>query len=343
MKQAARILNALGPLLGLAFVFGFFSYYLYYHVEDATGQAGTLRFWDAYTVKTILQQTVIIAIAALGMTVIIISGGIDLSAGSLVALGTVVVAVILKEAGANPDLMADGQVVSSVVWKAAIWGVLACALCGLLSGVMIVGLRLVPFIVTLGMMQIVRGVAKAMADNTTVDTPSNWLAATMDIEPSPHWYSVAPAVWLMLFLLVVMFVVLRYTVFGRYVFAIGSNEATARLCGVAVNFQRVMIYTIGGFFAGVAGVLQYSSLTIGDPTAAVGLELDIIAAVVIGGGSLSGGAGSVTGSIIGALMMATLRNGCTLAGFPDYVRNIVVGGIIILAVAIDQMRHAKAK
>jgi ribose/xylose/arabinose/galactoside ABC-type transport system permease subunit len=198
------------------------------------------------------------------------------------------------------------------------------------------------FIVTLGMMQIARGVAKGIAQQTTVNTPDNWLNGLMVVEPSPGcWYSVAPAVWIMLVLLGLMFVVLRYTVFGRYIFAIGSNESTARLCGIRVGLQRVAIYAACGLLTGVAGVMQFSNLTLGDPTAANGMELDIIAAVVIGGGSLSGGEGSAVGSIVGALIMAILRNGCTLVGIPNYVQNIVIGVIIIVAVGIDRLKHAR--
>jgi len=143
----------------------------------------------------------------------------------------------------------------------------------------------------------------------------------------------------MLFLLAVMFVVLKFTVFGRHVFAIGSNEATARLCGINVALKLIWVFALCGAMTGVASVMQFSNLTVGDPTAAVGMELDIIAAVVIGGGSLSGGEGSVVGSLVGALIMAILRNGCNLVGIPNYVQNIVIGTIIIAAVAVDRLKH----
>ena len=132
---------------------------------------------------------------------------------------------------------------------------------------------------------------------------------------------------------------LKYTVFGRYIFAMGSNEQTARLCGVDVNFNKIAIYTVCGIFTGVAAVMQYANLTVGDPTAAVGMELDIIAAVVIGGGSLSGGEGSATGSLVGALIMAILRNGCNMLGVPSYVQEIIIGSIIVGAVMVDKMKH----
>jgi ribose/xylose/arabinose/galactoside ABC-type transport system permease subunit len=133
--------------------------------------------------------------------------------------------------------------------------------------------------------------------------------------------------------------VLQRSVFGVHTYAIGSSEATARLCGIRVPRTKVAIYTLAGVFAGLAGVTQYARLTVGDPTTAVGKELDVIAAVVIGGASLSGGTGGIGGSLIGAFLMSVLANGCTLAGVPNYVQEILIGAIIIVAVALDRLRH----
>jgi ribose/xylose/arabinose/galactoside ABC-type transport system permease subunit len=318
----SRVLNVFGPFLGLAVVYLLFA------------AAAPPAFHSLYNTKTILTQAVIIGIGALGMTLVIISGGIDLSAGSLVALGTVVTAVLLRAGGADPGF--------GLPLLAALAGVAACGVCGCVNGALIAGLRIVPFIVTLGMMQVARGVAKGLARQTTVTTPDTWLNGLMVVEPTVGtWYSVAPGVWLMLVLLGLLACVLRYTVFGRYVFAIGSSEATARLCGIRVGIQRLRIYTLAGLCMGLAGVMQFANLTVGDPTAAVGMELDIIASVVIGGGSLSGGEGSMIGSIVGALIMAVLRNGCTVVGIPNYVQNIVIGAIIIVAVGVDRLKHGR--
>jgi ribose transport system permease protein len=190
-------------------------------------------------------------------------------------------------------------------------------------------------------MQIARGLAKWLGREQVVAAPESWLNDCMEVEPAAGWLLVAPGVWVLLILAVFMTALLRATVFGRYVLALGSSEAAARLCGVRVAFNRTIVYTLGGAFAGIAGIMQFANLTVGDPTAAQGMELDIIAAVVIGGGSLSGGEGSAVGSLAGALMMATLRNGCNLVGIPNYVQNIVIGVIIIGAVALDRLKQQR--
>ncbi len=138
-------------------------------------------------------------------------------------------------------------------------------------------------------------------------------------------------------------VLMRQTVFGRYVFAIGSNEATARLCGIRVSLQKVLIYSLAGLLFGLAGLMQLSRLTQGDPTVAIGLELDIIAAVVIGGASLNGGTGSVLGSMIGALIMAVLRNGSNQMGWQNFTQEIIIGIVIIIAVGIDLFRQSRMR
>jgi ribose transport system permease protein len=244
----------------------------------------------------------------------------------------VVIATLLNTGGS------DAATAGTALY-AALGGIAACALCGVLIGQLVSRLNIVPFIITLGMMQIARGVAKWIGKEQTVSTPTNGLQSLMLTDPDPEWLVFAPGVWVAVILLVLTSILLQYTVFGRYVFAIGSNEKTARLCGINVPLNRVFIYTLNSMFVGVASIMQYSNLTVGDPPAAVGMELDIIAAVVIGGGSLSGGEGSATGSIIGALIMAVLRNGCNMLGVPNFVQEVIIGAIIIGAVAVDRLKH----
>jgi len=325
LKRIGRSSFQFGPLLGLVAVFIMFC--VLCKLRDAP-------FHSFYNVKTIVTQTVIVGIGALGMTMIIISGAIDLSVGSLIALTTVVVALVLRKFGvseAGPGLW--------LPVAAVLAGMGAAAVCGVVNGVVISRLKIVSFIATLGMMQIARGLAKWLGRQQTVVAPENWLNDLMLVDPEPAWLVFAPGVWLMFVLLVLLHVLLKYTVFGRYIYAVGSNEATARLCGINVERCRIGIFAGAAAFTGVAGVMQYANLTVGDPTAAVGMELDIIAAVVIGGGSLNGGEGSAVGTLVGALIMAVLRNGCNMLGVPNYVQNIIIGAVIVGAVAVDSLKH----
>jgi ribose transport system permease protein len=280
--------------------------------------------------KIIFTQTVIVAIGALGMTLIIVSGGIDLSVGSVVALASVVGAKLLS----LPQPWNTPAVIAATV--------LAGAVVGLVNGWLIAGFRMMPFIVTLGMMGVARGAAKWLGENQTVNYDEKATVNTIMAMDEPYKFFPLPTgVWVAIALAVVVAILLRQTVFGRYIFAIGSNEATARLCGIRVRMQKVVIYTLAGLLFGTSGLMQLSRLTQGDPTVAIGLELDIIAAVVIGGASLSGGTGSILGSMIGALIMAVLRNGSNQMGWPTYMQEIIIGIVIVLAVALDKFRQAK--
>ena len=306
------MLGALAPFLALVAVYALFA---------------ILRFdrfvtWDNSAIM--LQQTAVIGIGAIGMTLIVISGGVDLSFGSIIALSAVVLALLLQ-AGAPPMVAAAGAIGLGVMT-------------GVASGLLVTRLRLMPFIVTLGMMGILRGAAKGLASEQPIYPEPTWLNDLMLLSSR----FLPGGVWIMLVMAVVVAGVLRYTRFGRHIFAIGSNESTARLCGVAVDRTKVWIYAVGAGFAGLAGVLQFSYLTGGDPTTAVGLELNIIAAVVIGGASLSGGRGTVLGTMIGALIMTVVNNGCTKLEMSNWVQEIVTGGIIVAAVTLDQYRRGRS-
>jgi ribose/xylose/arabinose/galactoside ABC-type transport system permease subunit len=312
------IVAKLGPFIGLIFVLGFFSAMR----PNTFPTAGTMQF--------ILVHATVVITAALGATLVIISGGIDLSVGSNIALCTVVSAATLK-AGYPPLI-------------AAAAGICAGALCGLLIGSLITGLRLTPFIVTLGMWGGVRGAAKYFADDEMVRVPEtklhSWLSDLLN-PPAQSWMILPTGAWLMIFLCIAMACILRYTRFGRHVFAIGSNEQTARLCGVPVKRTKIIIYMVAGALAGIAGLMQFSYLNMGDPTTANGLELDIIASVVIGGASLSGGSGGVLGTILGSLIMKSVDNGCTQMLVRNSVEQMITGAIIVAACTLDQLRQRR--
>jgi ribose transport system permease protein len=303
-----------GPFIGLILVIAIFSvpaetrgYFLTYH-----------------NFKIILTQSVIVSIGALGMTMIIVSGAIDLSVGSVVAL-TGVAAALLIQHGWGP--------VPTTLAAIAFGGVI-----GLVNGTAVAALRMPSFIITLGMLGIARGTAKWLADNQTVSydrSPINsWMTTA-----NPSGHALPAGVWVAIALAAATSLLLKKTVFGRHVFALGSNEAAARLCGVPTVRLQVMVFALAGCFFGLSGLFQLARLRLGDPTVAVGLELDIIAAVIIGGASLSGGSGTVLGSIIGALIMAVLRNGSQQMGWPNYFQEIIIGVVIIAAVFLDRFRR----
>jgi ribose transport system permease protein len=220
-------------------------------------------------------------------------------------------------------------------------GIMVGGLVGLVNGLVITRLRVVPFIATLGMLGVARGTAKWAAGQQTVNVPDTWVNELLVTFPNPSWLLVAPGVWVAILLSILAAVVLRNTVFGRRVFALGSNELAARACGISTDRLKVWIYGLAGLLFGLAGVMQMSRLRQGDPTVAAGSELDIIAAVVIGGGSLSGGEGSIFGALVGALIMAFLRNGCQQIGWPNYIQEIIIGAIIVVAVAVDRWRTSR--
>lgn len=316
--------NLLAPFVGLLLVVIVFSLAQFVIGKEAP-------FLSPLRMTLVAKQTAIVGMGALGMTLIIISGGIDLSAGAILALAAVILAVALK--AGTPPAAAVALVIGA--------GIAA----GTFNGLLITGLRLVPFIVTLGTMLVFRGLAEYISEQKKIQAPApDWLATLLDPPSQGSWLLVPPGVWLVLMLGLVLAIVLRNTIFGRYVFAIGSNEATARLCGINVPAVKIAVYAIGGFFMALAGILDFNDLNRqGSPTSGLGMELDIIAAVVIGGGSLRGGRGSVLGSLVGAVTMTMLRSGCVYAGVSDPLQKVVIGSIIIAAVAVDQWTHGTTR
>ncbi|MGC8552918.1 MAG: ABC transporter permease [Phycisphaerae bacterium] len=305
-----RVLTVLGPAIGLVAVCILF---------------GALRpdsFLTRANAQNIILHSVVVGIAAIGTTPVIISAGIDISIGATIAVVTVAVALLVN-ANVPPLLAAFG-------------GVGVGAACGLFNGACITWLGLNPFIVTLGTFLAFRGVADELSHQQAVAANATWLNNLM----APGQAPLVPwGVWILLALLVLTALMLRYTRFGRHIFAIGSNEQTARLCGIAVNRAKLAIYVLGGAFTGIAGVLMFSNLTEGDPTTSANTPLTAIAAAVIGGASLTGGQGSIVGTVLGAVFIMTIRSGCTQLNFSQGVQEMVTGLIIILAVLLDRVRN----
>jgi ribose transport system permease protein len=396
------------------------------HGKDAT-------FWTERNLQTISVQNAFVAIAAVGMLVVIIAGGIDLSAGVMLALCATVIAWGMREdvgfvighgenvAGAARRLKAaademqsarrqddataverwkaqiderrtrladllsvkleqlrqlqmeaktsalekaiasikdpagstdlDPSLVGSLpnaetsAWLAVAMGVGAGAACGLVNGLIIVVLRVVPFIATLGTMLIYLGLAKIVAEETSIRPTAaqvpGWIDQLRAVQPDPAWLVVSKGVWLALIISAVIACGLRYTVFGRHVFALGSNEATARLCGINVPLTKIGVYVLAGVLVGVAAICFFAKTTTGNPISGTGFELRFIAAVVIGGGSLSGGRGTVLGALAGAVIMGVIDAGCTLLGMRDALQDMTLGAIIVAAVTVDQLRQKR--
>jgi len=263
------------------------------------------------------------------MTAVIISGGIDLSVGSMMAVSGMVAGLVMTR---------DGTIVPTpgLMWLGTLAGLATGFACGLLNGTLITRLHLPPFIVTLGTMSAFRGISYVMNDGMMFDVPTYTFLGQSTVASIP--------VNVLIFLTVALlgFFILRYTPLGRYTYAIGSNRQAAYHAGVNVDRNLLIIYTLTGLFVGLAAMIATSRTVSAQPTAGVSLELDVIAAVVIGGASLSGGRGTVVGTIIGTLLISFLRNGLTLLGISTNIQLVVIGAIIIGAVAIDQMARAKA-
>jgi ribose transport system permease protein/erythritol transport system permease protein len=296
-------------------------------------------FFSAGNVENILMQSAVYTMAGLGMTMVITTGGIDLAAGSIIALSMVTTSLVLK---GSPEMLQHWPLLAVLVASAA--GIATAAAAGLVQGCLITGLRLVPFVVTLGGMLAVRGFTKQIADNLEISPPPNWLYQYLmfPVQGRTFNWQIAPlGVWLTLLAAILAAALLRYTRFGRRVYAVGSNEATARLCGVPVARTKVMVYLLAGLFSGLAGVLEFAKLNLGQPTGAQMYELYVIAACVIGGTSLRGGVGTIFGTVVGALIIGTLNAGSQQAGWPKHQQEMVIGLIIIAAVALDGLRQRR--
>ena len=335
-RRVEDLLSVAGPYLGLFLVVGLFSLLIGWR----QGPDRLQSFLSLGNLKLVTVHAAIPAAVALGMTVIMISGGIDLSVGYVVSLVTVTTMLTYRWSYRHPELAETAS-----LWAIAA-GLGTGLAAGCTNGVLITRLKVVPFVVTLGMMGVARGMAQALAKGVPVpfpDKPPRWVPWLGAIEPDPSWLAIGPAPWSVLVLAVAVGVLLRYTVLGRYCYALGSNEATARLCGINVDRTKVLLYTLAGLFTGWAGILQVGRSRQGLHNVQAGLELDVIAAVVIGGGSLTGGEGTVTGTLAGALLIEVLSNGCQKLELPMELRFIIIGVIIIGVSAVNTWRQRRLR
>jgi len=280
-----------------------------------------------------------LAIVALGMLIVIVAGGIDLSVGSVMAFASVTaMQVYLLLVAWTHSLVAAsvGAVVAAL---------LVGSLCGTINGLSITVLRVSPFVTTLGMMSVARGLAMWMTDKTKINFPEGteppWLLPFHRVGSNVIFFN--PGVWTVVILAIVLAVVLRYTIFGRYCYAIGSNEATAELCGIPVAQYKVSVYAISGLCAGWAGTLFLAKMRSGDPTIGMGMELEAIAAVVLGGASLTGGRGSVAGTLLGVLLLVLLGDLVGLTQAALELKYILIGGILIAYTAVNQWQRRGAE
>lgn len=274
----------------------------------------------------IFVQIAINTVLASGMTFVILTGGIDLSVGSLLALCTVVGASIMIDPRFSP---------TEAIVLASLGAMGTGAALGAVNGWVCEKWKLPSFIVTLGMLNVAGGLARVVSDNSTITgLPQSFV----DFGNLIFW-GVLPSIFLIAIAVILIgWFVLQYTVFGRFVFAIGTNEEAVRLSGHTPKYYKIAVFTISGLTAGIAAMVYLLRLNVGSPVAGIGYELNAIAAVIIGGTSLSGGKGSIIGTLVGACMLQVLSTGLQLLGADDNLKPIVIGAVIVLAVVLDTYR-----
>lgn len=281
------------------------------------------HFLTNTNLSSVVRQTAVINIMALGMTMIIIAGGIDLSVGAILAMAGLLGTMAMERGVSIPVGIAVG--------------ILTGLLGGFLNGFLITRLKIAPFIVTLGTLGIIRGLTLIISNGL----PVHRIPQQFSFLGEGNVLGVPFVLWLLVGCAALTHITLEHTRLGRYAFAIGSNREAAVYAGVPVNFHTTAVYAIAGMLTGLAGMIEASRLMTGQPTAGQGYELQVIAAVVIGGGSLHGGEGSVIGTLIGAFIMGLLSNGSDLLGISPYLQQAIIGAVIILAVMVDELRKRR--
>ena len=292
------------------------------------------NFLKIENLLNILKQISVVAIIAIGMTMVIITAGIDLSVGSLIAFSGVITALSIQQLSGNADPAIGHLLLGSAA------GILVCAIIGMGTGSLITLFNIPAFIVTLGVMFIAKGLAFIFSQSAPVPVANEsfaWLGRGSGLMGLPN------SVVLMLVLYGIAHVVMTHTSIGRYIYAVGGNPEAARLSGVPVKWVLVFVYTLCGLLAGLGGVMEASLHITGDPKSGTLVELQVIAAVVVGGTSLAGGQGKIFGTLVGALIIGVIRNGMNLTGVEAHMQSVVYGVVILLAVMVDQLKNRARK
>ena len=311
-RAFAFVRGATGPLIGLVLLCVFLSF-------------STDTFLSMRNFLNVMDQITVLGVMAVGMTLVILIGGIDLSVGSVLALSGMVMGYL----GNNRE------------WPfviAILVALVASAACGLTSGLMVTRLRMPAFIATLAMMSIARGIASIITNGEQIVGFPDWFSNLAIIR---HFGFLTVTVGLMVAITVIAWIVLSFRPVGRALYALGGSQEVARLAGIPVRQYTMWVYVICGALAGLAGVILSARLNSSQPSSGLGYELDTIAAVVIGGASLSGGVGSIGGTAVGVLIIGFLRNGLNLLQVSPFVQQVVIGVVIAVAVAADTMRNRK--
>jgi fructose transport system permease protein len=305
-----RLLPALGPIAALFLACAFFT-------------TQTDRFLTSDNLSLVIQQVAVVGMVSVGQTILIISGGIDLSAGAVMTLGTIVMAKLAGKLGVDPYL-------------AIAAGFVVCAAFGALNGTLVTRFRLPPFIVTLGMLNIAFALTHIYSNEETIGKlpdPLNFFGTTFAVGGTLISYGSV----LMVLGFALAWFVLKYTASGRHAYAVGNNPEAARLTGIRVRWLLLTLYTMAGVTYGVAAWLLVGRTGVGDPNAGQTINLESITAVVLGGTSLFGGRGNVLGTLVGSMIVGVFRNGLLLMGLPPIAQVLITGILVILAVSVDQV------
>jgi ribose transport system permease protein len=306
----AALSGATGPLIGLILLCAFLS-------------VATDTFLSTRNALNILDQITVLGIMAVGMSFVILIGGIDLSVGSVLALSMMVMGWLANVMGLPLPV-------------AILFALVASGLCGMVSGLLITSFRVPPFIATLAMMSVARGLANMITDGQQIVGFPEWF---MMLAIDRNFGVLTATVALMLVVTAAAWAFLRYRSGGRMLYAVGGNPEVARLAGINVGYVTIGVYVVAAILAGLAGIVLAARLDSVQPSSGLGYELDTIAAVVIGGTSLSGGAGGIGGTLIGVLIIGVLRNGLNLLNVSPFLQQVIIGVVIVLAVAAETFRR----